>query len=423
MDDRSRPPNEKETKAVGEKIISKKKKLYEATEVVVTKIWTYEEGIKRPYFHVKALERAQIKNWRDYVEAEMAKGDENHRRTVLLFERCLIACALYEDFWLKYARYLMKTDPIKARSVYRRACDIHLPKKPNIHIHWSAFEEIQGNHEGAAKILLNLENTLPNLLMVKLRRVAVERRAGRISEAEKLLKEYLANAENAEERCFFARKYAWFLINLCSQVATARKVLKETIAKHGDEVQLYKDLVGLEFTHGNEESLCSACDLALGSQDLTEEIKFLFSQRKLEYMEDFGSDATQVQKVYDEHQKLYRSHKKRLQNSTDTSQSKKARAEAGSPTGGSKIETTAGSRQTYSAKPTTNGNTSQTVAPQVTATAQTTAQAYQQATAGDASSLYYQNYWNNYQQKPDAQAQQQYQYGQWPQYSQAYYQQ
>lgn len=117
--------NEKEIKAVGEKIISKKKKLYEATELVVTKIWTYEEGVsccsistehqqqqmvmfpylmlqvKRPYFHVKALERTQIKNWRDYVEAEMAKGDENHRRIVLLFERCLIACALYEDFWLK----------------------------------------------------------------------------------------------------------------------------------------------------------------------------------------------------------------------------------------------------------------------------------------------------------------------------------
>ena len=34
----------------------------------------------------------------------MAQGD--HKRTVVLFERCLIPCALYEQYWAKYARYL-----------------------------------------------------------------------------------------------------------------------------------------------------------------------------------------------------------------------------------------------------------------------------------------------------------------------------
>lgn len=49
---------------------------------------------------MKALERTQIKNWRDYLDAEISRGEEQSR-VVLLFERCLIACALYEDFWLK----------------------------------------------------------------------------------------------------------------------------------------------------------------------------------------------------------------------------------------------------------------------------------------------------------------------------------
>merc|ERR1712083_562988 len=35
-----------------------------------------------------------------------AEGD--HERIVVLFERCLIPCALYEQFWAKYARYLEK---------------------------------------------------------------------------------------------------------------------------------------------------------------------------------------------------------------------------------------------------------------------------------------------------------------------------
>lgn len=42
---------------------------------------------------------AQLKNWRDYLEFEVSEGDD--LRIVTLFERCMIACAQYEEFWLK----------------------------------------------------------------------------------------------------------------------------------------------------------------------------------------------------------------------------------------------------------------------------------------------------------------------------------
>ncbi|XP_010213465.1 PREDICTED: uncharacterized protein LOC104568275 [Tinamus guttatus] len=45
------------------------------------------------------LERAQLRNWREYLDYEMAAG--SHERTIVLFERCVIACALYEEFWVK----------------------------------------------------------------------------------------------------------------------------------------------------------------------------------------------------------------------------------------------------------------------------------------------------------------------------------
>lgn len=61
--------------------------------------WTFEEGIKRPYFHVKPLEKAQLKNWKEYLEFEIENG--THERVVVLFERCVISCALYEEFWIK----------------------------------------------------------------------------------------------------------------------------------------------------------------------------------------------------------------------------------------------------------------------------------------------------------------------------------
>jgi len=55
--------------------------------------------IKRPYFHVKPLEKGQLKMWKEYLEFEIEKGDTH--RILILFERCLIACALYEEYWIK----------------------------------------------------------------------------------------------------------------------------------------------------------------------------------------------------------------------------------------------------------------------------------------------------------------------------------
>jgi len=61
--------------------------------------------VKRPYFHVKPLERSQLKNWRTYIDFEAKEGD--HERVVVLYERCLIACALYEDMWIR-VRFLVE---------------------------------------------------------------------------------------------------------------------------------------------------------------------------------------------------------------------------------------------------------------------------------------------------------------------------
>lgn len=47
-------------------------------------------------------------------------------------------------FTLKYAKYLEGYSTDGVRHVYKKACTIHLPKKPTIHLLWAAFEEQQG---------------------------------------------------------------------------------------------------------------------------------------------------------------------------------------------------------------------------------------------------------------------------------------
>lgn len=88
-----------ENEALREKIISLREIVYNKTVEEVNRRWHYEDSIKRPYFHVKPLERMQLKNWHEYLDSETKEG--NHKNICVLFERCFIACALYEEFWQK----------------------------------------------------------------------------------------------------------------------------------------------------------------------------------------------------------------------------------------------------------------------------------------------------------------------------------
>lgn len=82
-----------------EQILESYQKIHDSTAIDVKLRWNYEDAIKRPYFHVKPLEKSQLSAWRNYLEFEIKEGNE--KRIKVLFERCLIACAFYEEFWMR----------------------------------------------------------------------------------------------------------------------------------------------------------------------------------------------------------------------------------------------------------------------------------------------------------------------------------
>jgi pre-mRNA-processing factor 39 len=59
----------------------------------VAVIKPFEDGIRRPYFHVKALDSAQLVNWSRYLD--FAERSGAREQVVKLYERCLVACAGY----------------------------------------------------------------------------------------------------------------------------------------------------------------------------------------------------------------------------------------------------------------------------------------------------------------------------------------
>ncbi|XP_063465339.1 pre-mRNA-processing factor 39 isoform X2 [Symphalangus syndactylus] len=312
------------------RIIEIHQEMFNYNEHEVSKRWTFEEGIKRPYFHVKPLEKAQLKNWKEYLEFEIENG--THERVVVLFERCVISCALYEEFWIKYAKYMENHSIEGVRHVFSRACTIHLPKKPTVHMLWAAFEEQQGNINEARNILRTFEECVLGLAMVRLRRVSLERRHGNLEEAEHLLQDAIKNAKSNNESSFYAVKLARHLFKIQKNLPKSRKVLLEAIERDKENTKLYLNLLEMEYSGDlkqNEENILNCFDKAVHGS-LPIKMRITFSQRKVEFLEDFGSDVNKLLNAYDEHQTLLKeqdSLKRKAENGSEEPEEKKAHTE------------------------------------------------------------------------------------------------
>ncbi|KAK9294681.1 hypothetical protein QLX08_010798 [Tetragonisca angustula] len=327
------PPTDEETRAIREKIISSRRKMHKANINAVAARWSYEEGIKRPYFHVKPLERCQLKNWKEYLDFEIEQKDQN--RIIILFERCLIACALYDEFWMRFVRYLesLKGDNVeKIRDVYTRACMVHHPKKPNLHLQWATFEEGQGNFEKAANILENIDNVIPNMLQVAYRRINLERRRGDLDKACTLYENYISNSKNRTIANNIVVKYARFLCKVKNDVDKAIKVLLKATEKDKDNPRLYLQLIdlGMQRTPVDTQEIVGYMDMFIEREHADLEQRVLFAQRKVEFLEDFSPDIRQVLKAHEQFQKCIKQAKERKKTKsddtkTDTSPPKKVK--------------------------------------------------------------------------------------------------
>ncbi|XP_066157520.1 pre-mRNA-processing factor 39 isoform X1 [Euwallacea fornicatus] len=301
---------EEETKSIRERIVSIRRKLHKNTVNAVTARWNFEEGIKRPYFHVKPLERCQLKNWQDYLDYEIEQGDLP--RITVLFERCLIACALYEEFWLKFVSYLESlNDPEmqpKIRDVYERACTIHHLKKPNLHLQWAMFEETCENVNRAAEILVNLEKQVPNVLQVAYRRINLERRRGDFDKCRQLFEHYISSSKNKMVSSNISIKYSRFSLRVLKDYDKAREILKAAIARDSNNPRLYLQLVDLMLQKETaEEDVLAVFDEFLDKEQGVEpEQKALFAQRKFEYLEDMGSGVEGLRKAQEQYYKLHK---------------------------------------------------------------------------------------------------------------------
>lgn len=166
--------------------------IFHRTQTETTKRWTYEQEIKRPYFHVTELDEAQLINWRRYLEFEEVEGD--YQRTAFLYERCLVTAAYYDDFWLRYARWMLAQDgkEEEVRNIYQRASCIYAPiSRPAIRLQYARFEEMSGRVDVARAIHDAILILVPGHIETMISWAHLERRQDGLDAAIALYKTYI----------------------------------------------------------------------------------------------------------------------------------------------------------------------------------------------------------------------------------------
>lgn len=161
--------------------------------------WTFENNIKRGYFHVTDLEDAELDNWRKYLDYEEKEGDFNS--TCFLYERCLVPCALYEEFWLRYARWLFSQGKEEdCRLVYVRASCIFVPiSQTTIRLNWARFEEKLGCINKARDIHMAILEQVPDHVETIISLAGVDRRHKGNDAAVRTLDDYINGVDRRHE--------------------------------------------------------------------------------------------------------------------------------------------------------------------------------------------------------------------------------
>ncbi|KAJ5579781.1 uncharacterized protein N7459_005766 [Penicillium hispanicum] len=170
--------------------------VFSKTQTETTKRWTFESEIKRPYFHVTELDEGQLTNWKKYLDFEEAEG--SYARIQFLYERCLVTCAHYDEFWFRYARWMaaQSDKEEEVRNIYQRASCLYVPiANPTIRLHYAYFEEMSGRTDVAKDIHSAILLYLPSHVETIISLANLSRREGGLDAAIEIYKTQLDSPE------------------------------------------------------------------------------------------------------------------------------------------------------------------------------------------------------------------------------------
>ena len=203
--------------------------IFARTQTETTKRWTYESEVKRPYFHVTELDEGQLVNWRKYLDFEEVEGDYN--RIQFLYERCLVTCAYYDEFWLRYARWMLAQQgkEEEVRNIYQRASMLYaLISRPAVRLQYAYFEESVSRVELAKDIHQAILVSLPGHIETIVSLANLSRRHGGLDAAIEVYKSQIDSMEcDLYAKAALVAEWARLLWKIKGSVDEARQVFQK----------------------------------------------------------------------------------------------------------------------------------------------------------------------------------------------------
>ena len=216
-------------RALRQRIDNHHLEIFQRTQTETTRRWTYESEIKRPYFHVTDLDESQLVNWRKYLDFEEIEGD--YARTSFLYERALVAAAYYDEFWLRYARWMIaqSNKEEEVRLIYQRASGLYVPiAKPTARLQYACFEESLGHVELAKDIHEAILVNLPGHVETITSLANLSRRHGGLDAAIKVYSSQIDSSQcDISTKAALVAEWAKLLWKIKGSPEEAREVFQK----------------------------------------------------------------------------------------------------------------------------------------------------------------------------------------------------
>ncbi|XP_038973157.1 pre-mRNA-processing factor 39-like isoform X3 [Phoenix dactylifera] len=225
-----------------EKYIAIREEMYKKAKEYESKIIGFETAIRRPYFHVRPLDEPELENWHNYLDF-IERGDD-FNKVVKLYERCLIACANYPEFWTRYVLCMEASGSMElANNALARATQVFVKKQPEIHLFAARFKELSGDVLGArTEYQLLYSEISPGLLEAVVKHANMENRLGD-KDAAFAIYEKAITAEQEKEQSLILpmllAQYSRFVYLVAGNAEKAREILAGSL----EHIQLSKPLL------------------------------------------------------------------------------------------------------------------------------------------------------------------------------------
>ncbi|MBA0769720.1 hypothetical protein Gotri_018422 [Gossypium trilobum] len=222
-----------------EKYVAIREELYKKAKEFNSKILGFETAIRRPYFHARPLNVAELENWHNYLDFIESEGDLN--KVVKLYERCLIACASYPEYWIRYVLCMEASGSMDlADNALARATQVFVKRQPEIHLFAARFKEQNGDIPGARAAYQLVHNEIsPGFLEAIIKHANMERRLGKLEDAFSLYEQAIAiekGKEHSQTLPMMYAQYSRFSYLVSGNAEKAREILIGAL----DQVQLSK---------------------------------------------------------------------------------------------------------------------------------------------------------------------------------------